>query len=205
MSKTTTLRLLSLIHVSLIVLSNILVQYPFEWLGLHTTWGAFSYPLIFVTTDLTTRLLGSHTARRVIFKSMLPGLGASFLLASLFNQDTYTIGPFYELPLRIALACFSAYVVGQLFDVTVFDRMRRKSNASWWFAPTLATMLGNVVDTAIFFFLAFYHCHHPFLAAHWMEIACVDFGVKTISLLAFVPLYGVILSTYLHYQWSLSH
>ncbi len=232
MVKTKTLRFLSFIHVALIVLSNVLVQYPFECLGLHTTWGAFSYPLIFVTTDLTTRLLGASVARRVIFKSMIPGLIVSFILASFFNGSGYMIGPFYELPLRIALACFSAYALGQLLDVSVFNKIRQNNcvvqnnnsasmtlstkqpsaspthhltKRSWWLAPTLATTLGNIVDTFVFFSLAFYHCHDPFLATHWIEIACVDFGVKTISLLAFIPLYGVILGTYLHYQWSLSH
>ncbi len=196
------LRALSYLHISLIVLSNILVQYPFKLLGLHTTWGAFSYPLIFITTDLTTRLLGAKSARWVIFKSMLPGLLVSFLLASLFNQDTYRLGIFYELPIRVALACFSAYVIGQLLDIVVFQRVRQ--NASWWLAPTLATTLGNIIDTFIFFTLAFYQCHHPFLSQHWFEIAWVDFGIKTISLLAFIPLYGVILSSCLRHRLSLS-
>ncbi len=202
MSHTKVLRGISCIHISLIVLSNILVQFPFELFGLHTTWGAFSYPLIFITTDLTTRLLGAASARKVIFKSMIPGLVVSFLLASVFNQDTYKIGIFYELPLRIALACFSAYVIGQLLDVFVFQRVRQST--SWWFAPVLATTTGNIIDTFTFFTLAFYQCHHPFLKIHWYEIAWVDFGVKTISLLAFIPLYGVILNLCLHYRLSLS-
>lgn len=202
MNHTTTLRALSCVHIILIVLSNILVQYPFQLFGLHTTWGAFSYPLIFITTDLTTRLLGAKTARTVIFNSMIPGLAVSFILASFFNGDTYKIGIFYELPLRIALACFAAYVVGQLLDITVFKQVRQ--NASWWLAPSLATNIGNIVDTFTFFTLAFYQCHHPFLNQHWIEIAWVDLAVKTISLLAFIPLYGVLLNSCLNYRLSLS-
>jgi queuosine precursor transporter len=202
MTYTNILRALSCAHISLIVLSNILVQYPFQFFGLHTTWGAFSYPLIFVITDLTTRLIGAKEARKVIFKSMFPGLLVSFVLASLFNESDYPLGIFYELPLRIAFACFSAYVIGQLLDISVFQRIRK--NSSWWFGPTLATTLGNIIDTFTFFTLAFYHCHHPFLNQHWLEIAWVDLGVKTISLLAFIPLYGVILGSCLHYQSSFS-
>lgn len=191
----TSTRTLSLIHICLIILSNVLVQYPFNILGLHTTWGAFTYPLIFITTDLTTRLLGPSIARQVIFKSMLPGLIASYCLASVFNQDAHMLGVFAEMPLRIACACFCAYVVGQLLDVFIFQRIRQ--NASWWLAPMAATTIGNIIDTFIFFFLAFYHCHHPFLNQHWMEIATVDLSFKIIiSIFAFIPLYGVILNLF---------
>lgn len=188
----TSSRALSLVHICLIILSNILVQYPFSILGFHTTWGAFTYPLIFITTDLTTRLLGAEVARRVIFKSMLPGLITSYCLACVFNQDPHMLGIFPELPLRIACACLCAYVIGQLLDVFIFQRI--KLNASWWRAPLTATTIGNIIDTFIFFFLAFYHCHHPFLNQHWMEIALIDLSFKIIiSIFAFIPLYGAIL------------
>ena len=168
------------------------MQYPFCLFGFHTTWGAFSYPLIFIITDLTTRLFGARRARRVIFYSMLPGLISSYGLACVFNQDTHYLFMLPELPLRIAFACFCAYLSGQLLDIFIFQRIRK--NASWWLAPSLATGMSNIIDTLVFFSLAFYHCGNLFLSQHWMEIALVDFVFKTlISLLAFIPLYGVLL------------
>ncbi len=189
---TRSLRFLSLAHICLLTISNVLVQYPFYLFGFHTTWGAFSYPLIFITTDLTTRLFGAAMARQVVFRSMLPGLISSYCLACVFNQDSSRLFMLPELPLRIAGACFCAYVIGQLLDILVFQRVN--NNRSWWLAPTLATSISNVIDTLVFFSLAFYHCGNPFLSQHWMEIALVDLGFKTlISFIAFVPLYGVIL------------
>jgi uncharacterized integral membrane protein (TIGR00697 family) len=191
----TLIKRLACIHILFLTISNVLVQYPFALLGFHTTWGAFSYPLIFITTDLTTRLLGAPAARRVIFLSMIPGLISSFILACLFNHDQNLIYTLPELPLRVAFACFCAYITGQLLDITVFQRVR--SATSWWLAPALATSIGNILDTFIFFFLAFYHCHHPFLSQHWVEIACIDLGFKTlISIFAFIPLYGILLNLF---------
>lgn len=97
------------------------------------------------------------------------------------------------MPLRIAFACFLAYTVGQLLDILVFQRYR--NNSSWWLAPSLSTTIGNLIDTILFFAVAFYHCTNPFLSQHWPEIAAVDMFFKiTISLLAFVPIYGFVLN-----------
>lgn len=94
---------------------------------------------------------------------------------------------------RIALASFAAYVLGQLLDVQVFDRLR--SLRAWWVAPAVSTVLGNLADTAAFFALAFHRSPDPFMAANWVEIAIVDYVIKLgISLLFFLPLYGVLLS-----------
>lgn len=174
-------------HMSLLIMSNLLVQYPIKILGLHTTWGAFSYPLIFILTDLTTRLLNAKIARKVIFLSMFPGLLMSYFIASVTG-----LGDAF-MALRIAVACFIAYVVGQLLDIMVFQRYR--AEGAWWLAPALSTTVGSFVDTFLFFSIAFYHCQHPFLSVHWVEIAVVDMIFKMlISLLAFVPTYGIILS-----------
>ena len=187
-----------LYHVILLALSNILVQYPFELFGLHTTWGAFTYPAIFILTDLTTRLSKAKHARKIIFQSMFPGLLISYCLASyLENQDasqwSNIFGVVHIMPLRIALACFVAYVLGQLIDIALFQRYRNSS--PWWIAPMLSTTVGNILDTALFFAIAFYHCSNSFLSAHWVEIAIVDVFFKiTISLVVFVPLYGIILN-----------
>jgi uncharacterized integral membrane protein (TIGR00697 family) len=170
------------------------VHYPLEIIGLHTTPGAFTYPLIFVVTDLTTRLLGPRVARQVVMWSMLPGLLISYLITSSFDTSTALLWGLPEVPLRVAFASFSAYVVGQLLDISIFSHVRR--NASWWLAPTLATGIANCVDTAIFFTIAFYGCSNPYLREYWVSIATVDLAVKCfITLIAFLPLYGLVLRT----------
>ena len=187
------IRLLSLMHIVVMTLSNILVQYPFTLCGFHTTWGAFSYPIIFMITDLTTRVLGQDIARRVIFFSMLPSLVTSYGLACLFNPDANSLLGIQEMPLRIAFACFCAYSIGQLLDIHLFSRIRQ--NASWWLAPAFSTTIGNLIDTLVFFSLAFYQSNNPFLNEHWIEIASVDLTVKMLfTLIAIVPIYGILLS-----------
>lgn len=188
---------MSACHILLITLSNVLVQYPFEIMGFHTTWGAFSYPAIFILTDLTTRITSAQKARKIIFLSMVPGLILSYLVASYVEVgntlDWSGILTFHSMPLRIALACFIAYTVGQLLDISIFQRLRNRSK--WWLAPALSSSIGNVIDTVLFFAIAFYHCPHPFLSQHWPEIAMVDVFFKiTISIIAFVPVYGMVLS-----------
>lgn len=190
---------LSLGHIFLIIISNILVQYPFNLFGFHTTWGAFTYPAIFILTDLSTRLLGATVARGIIFRSMIPGLLISYGIASCIEASSaLTWSSFIELhpmPLRIALASFTAYALGQLQDISVFQRFR--THSSWWLAPALSTTVGNLMDTALFFSIAFYHCSNPFLSQHWAEIAMVDVFFKvSISLIAFVPIYGLVLNTF---------
>ncbi|MBL7481513.1 7-cyano-7-deazaguanine/7-aminomethyl-7-deazaguanine transporter [Legionella bononiensis] len=189
-------RILSCCHIFLITISNILVQYPIELLGFHTTWGAFTYPAIFILTDLTTRISSATTARNIIFRSMIPGLVISYSVASyLETQNWNDFFVLHLMPLRIAFACFIAYVVGQLLDIFVFQRYR--ANSSWWLAPTLSTTVGNFIDTILFFAIAFYHSSNPFLNQHWPEIAVIDIIFKIlISLIAFVPLYGLILNLF---------
>jgi uncharacterized integral membrane protein (TIGR00697 family) len=183
-------------HVFLLTLSNLLVQYPFELFGFHTTWGAFTYPAIFILTDLTVRLANARSARSIIFYSMIPGLILSYFIASYLEVGAeFELLRVYIMPLRIAFACFTAYVIGQLLDILVFQRYRGSS--SWWLAPVLSACIGNLVDTGVFFAMAFYHCPNPFLSQHWLEIATVDFVFKSsISLLAFVPLYGIVLNAW---------
>ncbi len=190
------LKFLIIAHVFLITISNILVQYPFEFFGFHTTWGAFTYPFIFILTDLTIRLSGSEAARKTIFLSMIPGLVISYFIASyLESTDSLSWNSLFMLhptPLRIALACFMAYVIGQLVDIFIFQRFRNTN--SWWLAPACSTTVGNIIDTLLFFTLAFYHSANPFLSQHWPEIALIDICFKIIiSLLAFVPVYGFVL------------
>ena len=122
----------------IVVASNLLVQYPFNHFGMQDvlTWGAFSYPIAFLVNDLTNRRYGKSAARRVVF--------AGFLIAVVLSVWLATP--------RIAIASGTAFLTGQLLDIQVFDRLRRKS---WWKAPFTATIFGSILDTIIFFSLAF--------------------------------------------------
>ncbi len=167
-----------------VVASNILVQYPFEPLGLgdYLTWGAFTYPVAFLVTDLTNRRYGAGMARCLVAVGFVIAVALSIWLAT---------------P-RIALASGTAFLVGQLLDITVFNRFRRQS---WWRAPLIGSVFGSVIDTALFFSLAFagdVEMSGPvdFMGLSlplWQSLAICDFLVKMLlALLALVP-YGALL------------
>ncbi|MDU9411884.1 7-cyano-7-deazaguanine/7-aminomethyl-7-deazaguanine transporter [Pseudomonas sp. zfem005] len=184
-------------HILIIIASNYLVQLPMTLFGWQTTWGAFSFPFIFLATDLTVRLLGKQAARQVIARVMLPALAASYVVSVLFQDAAFqgfaALGEFNLFVARISLASFLAYVLGQILDIQVFDRLRKMRQ--WWIAPVVSTIAGNLLDTFTFFSVAFWHSDNPFMAEHWVEIATVDYGVKlSVSLVLFVPLYGVLLN-----------
>ena len=184
-----------------VVTSNILVQFLVgEWL----TWGAFTYPFAFLVTDLMNRLHGPQAARRVILVGFVVGLACSFV-------GSQIEGPFGPLvSLRVAIASATAFLVGQLLDVAVFNRLRR---GSWWRAPFVASVLGSVLDTAIFFTLAF-SASLAFIAPHvdvawanapvallgrgavaplWQSLALADLGVKlAIAVFALAPFRAVV-------------
>ncbi len=188
--------LLAVLHVALIAASNYLVQWPVQLFGVLTTWGAFTFPLVFVATDLTVRLLGQESARRVVARVMLPALAVSYAVSVLFHDGRFAgwqaLGEFNLFVARIALASLVAYAAGQLLDIAVFARLRRRP--PWWLAPAASTVLGSALDTALFFAVAFHRSSDAFMAEHWVDIALVDYAVKlAISLLAFVPLYRLLL------------
>jgi len=127
----------------IVTASNILVQYP---MGGYLTWGALTYPFAFLVTDLTNRLQGVAAARRIVLAGFATGLVCSVI-------GTQVIGDFGPLvTLRIALGSGLAFLVAQLLDVALFDRLRR---AAWWRAPLISTVVGSTLDTAIFFSVAF--------------------------------------------------
>jgi uncharacterized integral membrane protein (TIGR00697 family) len=192
------LALLVAFHILVIIASNYLVQLPIELFGFHSTWGAFSFPFIFLATDLTVRLIGKAPARRVILRAMIPALVVSYVVSVLFHEGGFNgfgaLAEFNTFVFRIAFASFAAYVLGQLLDVHVFDRMRR-GYVQWWVAPAASAVLGQALDTVAFFGIAFWRSDNPFMAAHWGEIAAVDYVIKlTVSLLLFVPMYGIALN-----------
>ncbi|MFU0885185.1 7-cyano-7-deazaguanine/7-aminomethyl-7-deazaguanine transporter [Kluyvera sichuanensis] len=188
---------LSLFHLLVITSSNYLVQLPISIFGFHTTWGAFSFPFIFLATDLTVRIFGAPLARRIVFAVMVPALLISYVISSLFYMGEWqgfgALAHFNLFVARIAAASFMAYALGQILDVHVFNRLRQSRR--WWLAPTASTLFGNISDTLAFFFIAFWRSTDPFMATHWVEIALVDYCFKVlISIVFFLPMYGVLLN-----------
>lgn len=137
--------------MAVVVASNWLVQYPINaWL----TWGAFVYPVAFLVTDLTNRAVGVGAARRVAWTGFAIAVAVSLAVA----------------PWRIALASGVAFIVSQLADVRVFNRWR---NQSWWKAPLIGSLVASVIDTLLFFSLAFAGTD-----LNWWPLALGDLGVK---------------------------
>lgn len=188
---------LSLFHLLVIISSNYLVQLPVSVFGFHTTWGAFSFPFIFLATDLTVRIFGAPLARKIILAVMMPSLIVSYAISSLFYMGQWqgfaALTHFNLFVARIAAASFMAYALGQILDVHVFNRLRQSRR--WWLAPTASTLFGNISDTLAFFFIAFWRSPDAFMANHWVEIALVDYSFKVlISIVFFLPMYGVLLN-----------
>ena len=197
---------MALFHIIVIAASNYLVQIPFQIFGFHTTWGAFTFPFIFLATDLTVRMFGREPARGIVFRAMFPGLVISYLVSVMFANGIWQpdgLSSFSPLVARIALASFTAYLVGQLLDITIFNRLRQLQQ--WWIAPAASTIIGNLIDTICFFAVAFYQSSDAFMAEHWLEIGAVDYGWKlAISMLFFLPAYGVLLSLLQRYLMPLN-
>jgi len=151
----------ALAMIAIIVSSNILVQYPLgEWL----TWGAITYPFSFLVVDLANRYHGPRTARQIVY--------AGFIVAVLVSAWLATP--------RIAIASGTAFLCAELLDVTVFNRLRRRA---WWQPPLVSTLAASVLDTVIFFSLAFAGTDVP-----WVTLAIGDFAVKlAIALFALLP------------------
>jgi len=181
---------------AIVVASNILVQFLFgQWL----TWGAFTYPLAFLVTDVMNRVYGAHNARKVVFAGFLVGVACSMV-------GTQIVGEFGPLVTwRIALGSGLAFLTAQLLDVAIFDRLR---GGTWWRAPLVSTLIGSAVDTALFFTIAFSAALAfiepandvswageilPMLGVGpavplWISLAVADWGVKlALALIALVP------------------
>ena len=185
----TALMRLSLFHILIIASSNYLVQLPITIFGFHTTWGAFSFPFIFLATDLTVRIFGAGLARKIIQTVMLPALTVSRALGALFEGSFQggQSGRVQSLCCPDRVSQLRLIWWGQFMDVVVFNRLRLLGKAGGWHRR-LSTLFGNLVDTIAFFSIAFWRSTDPFMAEHWVEIATVDYVFKLlISLGLFVP------------------
>ena len=181
------LLLLVILHISIITISNVLVSIPIEVYGFKITWAAFSFPLVVVATDLTIRLIGKAMAQKTITFSFPFAIISSVLILYLENNPV-------SVALRIGVASGLGYAIGVLIDIHAFQFIRQKYS-SWWIAPSLSTIVSNVIDSYTFFFTAFYNSDDSYMAQNWLEIAGTQTVLKIlIGLIFFLPTYGILLN-----------
>ena len=169
---------LALFHIAIIALANYTVQFTGAIAGYDFTWGMFVFPLVILATDLTVRLSNQHNARIIVAIAYTPAILISAWLADW----------------RIGIASGTAYLIGQLLDIAVFQKIRERSSL-WWTAPLISTFVANIIDTYVFYSVAFHHSADAFMADNWIELATVDLGFKIIvSTLLFLPAYGLLLN-----------
>jgi uncharacterized integral membrane protein (TIGR00697 family) len=177
---------LALLHILVIVVSNALVSIPVEIFGVKLTWAAFTFPIVILATDLTVRLIGKNIARATIAAAYPFAILGSIAVVLLEGAPS-------SVALRIGFASATAYAVGTMLDVYVFQYLRENFK-TWWLAPALSTVVANFIDSYTFFGVAFSGSADPYMAEHWMEIANSQTVLKiVIGLLVFLPAYGLLL------------
>ena len=186
-NKSMLLKLVAL-HVIVIIVSNALVAVPVEIMGIKLTWAAFTFPLVVIATDLTVRLLGKSIARQTI--------AVAYPLAIIGSVAVVLAeGAPGSVALRIGFASATAYAVGTMLDVYVFQYIREAFAKNWWLAPAVSTIAANIIDTYAFFAVAFNNSANEYMAANWVEIAGSQVVLKiAVGLLVFLPAYGILLN-----------
>ena len=176
-----TFTILSILMGLVVLISNYLVQFPVKFYGLQDllTYGAFTYPIAFLITDLANRSYGKIVARRIVYIGFV--LGVSFTL--LFSTNFADL-----ISLRIALGSGTAFLFAQLLDVKIFDRLRRKK---WFVAPLGSSIVGSTVDTFLFFFISFYATGVP-----WFTLSLGDLTVKLFVALVMLVPFRILLGTF---------
>ena len=172
---------LSFLMGVVVLTSNYLVQFPISYFGLNEilTYGAFSYPLAFLITDLANRSYGKLVARKIVYFGFLLGIGFTVL----FSTDFADL-----ISIRIAIGSGAAFLTAQLIDVQIFDNLRRKK---WFIAPLTSSMIGSTVDTFLFFSISFYGTGIP-----WFTLALGDLGVKIfVAIMMLIP-FRLLLKTF---------
>ena len=165
--------LLSFIMGVVVLSSNYLVQFPINYYGLEEvlTYGAFSYPIAFLITDLANRSYGKLIARKIVYIGFAIGVSFTFLFSTNFAD---------LISLRIAIGSGTAFLIAQLLDVQIFDNLRKKK---WFIAPLTSSIIGSTVDTFLFFSISFYATGVP-----WVTLLLGDLSVKIIvALLMLIP------------------
>ena len=164
---------LSLLMGFIVLISNFLVQFPVKYYGLEEilTYGAFSYPVAFLITDLANRSFGKLIARKIVYFGFTIGILFTLIFSTSFSDI---------ISIRIAIGSGTAFIIAQLLDVQVFDKLRRKT---WFVAPLFSSLIGSIVDTFLFFSISFYGTEVP-----WITLSLGDLSVKIfIALVMLVP------------------
>ena len=165
--------ILSFLMGAVVLASNYLVQFPIKYYGLEEvlTYGAFSYPIAFLITDLTNRSYGKVIARKIVYIGFVIGIIFTLLFSTNFAD---------LISVRIAIGSGTAFLVAQLLDVQIFDKLRKKK---WFVAPLTSSFIGSTVDTFLFFSISFYATGIP-----WITLSFGDLAVKIfVALVMLIP------------------
>ena len=173
--------LLSFLMGVAVLSSNYLVQFPINYYGLNEilTYGAFSYPIAFLITDLANRSYGKRVARKIVYLGFVLGIGFTVLFSTDFADF---------ISIRIAIGSGVAFLTAQLLDVQIFDRLRKKE---WFVAPLTSSMIGSTIDTFLFFSISFYGTGVP-----WVTLSLGDLIVKVIVALVMLIPFRLLLKTF---------
>tara|TARA_B100000686_G_scaffold308781_1_gene350159 strand:+ start:1385 stop:1933 length:549 start_codon:yes stop_codon:yes gene_type:complete len=176
-----TVLFLSVVMGAVVLSSNYLVQFPIHYYGLSEilTYGAFTYPIAFLITDLANRSFGKEVAKKIVYFGFFIGISFTLFFSTNFSD---------LISIRIAIGSGTAFIVSQRIDVYVFDKLRNK----YWFIPPLASSInGSVIDTFLFFSIAFYATGVP-----WFTLALGDLSVKLFVALAMLVPFRMLLKTF---------
>ena len=171
---------LSFLMGAVVLCSNYLVQFPIKHYGLEEilTYGAFSYPIAFLITDLANRSYGKMVARRIVYIGFAIGISFTLIFSTNFAD---------LISIRIAIGSGTAFIVAQLLDVQIFDKLRKKK---WSVAPLTSSLIGSTIDTFLFFSISFYATGIP-----WVTLSLGDLSVKVlVALLMLIP-FKILLGT----------
>ena len=169
-----------------VLASNYLVQFPINYYGLNDllTYGAFSYPIAFLITDLANRSFGKVVAKKIVYIGFIIGIIFTLLVSTNFAD---------LISIRIAIGSGTAFLIAQLLDVKIFDELRKKN---WYVAPLTSSLIGSTVDTFLFFSISFYGTGVP-----WITLSLGDLTVKILVALTMLIPFRLLLKTFkpLHY------
>jgi len=165
--------ILSLFMALIVALSNYLVQFPVNYFGLQDllTYGAFSYPIAFLISDLSNRKYGPNAAKKIVYFGFLLGIFLTFYFSTNYSD---------LISIRIAFGSGTAFLAAQLIDINIFHRLRKKI---WFAAPLISSLIGSSIDTFLFFFISFYKT-----GINWVTLSVGDLLVKIIvALIMLIP------------------
>ena len=173
--------LLSILMGAVVLTSNYLVQFPIKHYGLQDilTYGAFSYPIAFLITDLANRSYGKEVARKIVYIGFAIGISFTLIFSTNFTD---------LISIRIAVGSGTAFLVAQLLDVQIFDKLRKKQ---WFIAPLTSSIIGSTIDTFLFFSISFYGTGIP-----WITLSLGDLMVKILVALMMLIPFRLLLKTF---------